>query len=306
MTDLIGPASALNSTVLRPADTRVFGSNDTWFQPCSGPNVNDGTQVQAVYLNGILAQIRRAIRGMGIAENNADDDMLLKALQKVVTGYATEAQLLAGMPVHFLAVTNGNVVTTTPGSGQIVVDPGQTFIRRGFKPYSTDNYTLGQRTLATSPNKTYHLRWDVVNGFRLRDVADLGYNPSALPEADAALDGTYDDMLIARVVTNGANVLTVTGLVNKPGLFTTATKASFQRQAGSWVGLPSLYGTLNWSRRPVVSVPAFSVDATTGNESTVSVQTTRSRYGYLVFVAGYADTGPNFYVSGTCTAEVTA
>lgn len=306
MTDLIGPASALNATVLRPPDTRVFGGTDTWFQPCSGPNVNDGTQVQAVYLNGLLAQIRRAIRGMGIAENNADDDMLLKAIQKIVTGYATEAQLLAGMPVHFLAITNGNVLTATPGMGQIVVDPGQTFVRRGFKPYSTDNYTLGQRTLATAASKTYHLRWDAVNGFRLRDVADLGYNPSALPETDASLDGTYDDMLIARVVTNGSNVLTVTGLVNKPGLFSTATKASFQQQAGSWVGLPSLVGTLNWSRRPVVSVPAFSVDATTGNESTVSIQTTRSRYGYSVFVAGYADTGPNFYISGTCTAEVTA
>ena len=80
MTDLLGPASAPNAVTSRPADARVFGADDTWFKGCSGPDVDDGTEIQAEFENSMLAQMRRAIRGMGVAENNADDDMLLKAI----------------------------------------------------------------------------------------------------------------------------------------------------------------------------------------------------------------------------------
>lgn len=83
--DLIGPAAfgAANPAAQRPPANpgNVDGAGDTWFLDCSSATSRDGTQIKAGFLNFMLAQVRRAIRGMGVAENNADDDMLLKAIQ---------------------------------------------------------------------------------------------------------------------------------------------------------------------------------------------------------------------------------
>lgn len=78
--DLLGPANAANAVTVRPADARVFGTSDTFFQDCSSPSAKDGTRIMAAFLNGLLQQTRRAIRGMGITENNTSDDMLLNAI----------------------------------------------------------------------------------------------------------------------------------------------------------------------------------------------------------------------------------
>lgn len=89
--DIVGPANAPNSTTIRPGDTRVFGASDTWVKDCSSPSANDGTKIQAGWLNGIIAQLRNAIRGNGqtgaaadvVTQDNADDNMLLKAIQHI-------------------------------------------------------------------------------------------------------------------------------------------------------------------------------------------------------------------------------
>lgn len=86
MFDLLGPSSAVGALLARPIETRVFGEGDTWFGPCTSPESRDGTQLQAVFLNGLLAQIRFALRASGIALDNADDAMLWKAMQAAVTG----------------------------------------------------------------------------------------------------------------------------------------------------------------------------------------------------------------------------
>jgi len=80
MTDLLGPASAPNSTTSRPSEGRTFGGSDTWMKDCSSPSLQDGTVLQANFMNALLAQVRRAVRGTGIAENNASDDLLLNAI----------------------------------------------------------------------------------------------------------------------------------------------------------------------------------------------------------------------------------
>lgn len=268
MTDLLGPANAVNFTTSRPSDTRIFGGDDTWFKPCSSPSAQDGTQVQAVWLNGILAQIRRAIVGMGIPVDNADDDMLLKAIQAAAAGLATEAQLFAGMPIFPMVGTNGLIATST-STGQIIVSTGQSIIRRGVKSYLMDDISLANRTFATAINKTYHLRWDApgtglatpasswpAGRLSLRDLADSGYNPSALAETNSAFDTTYDSALLARVVTNGSNVLTVTALENRPFLKRiTALTETFSRTTGisGLFVVPFTPITLNWSRTPNIN-----------------------------------------------------
>lgn len=83
MTDLLGPANIQNAVTTRPADPRVFGADDTWMKNCTSSLLRDGTAMDANFFNKMLAQMRNAIRGMGITVNNADDDMLLKAIKSI-------------------------------------------------------------------------------------------------------------------------------------------------------------------------------------------------------------------------------
>jgi len=85
-TDLLGPASAVGAVTERPAETRGFGMTDTWFAPCTSPESRDGTQIQAVWLNALLDQIRYALRASGIPLDNADSSMLWQAMQAAMTG----------------------------------------------------------------------------------------------------------------------------------------------------------------------------------------------------------------------------
>jgi hypothetical protein len=79
-TDILGPANAPNTVTNRPAETRVFGVDDTWFQDCSSLTANDGTRVMAAWLNGIIANLRKGVRVNGnlavggpvVTEDNSD------------------------------------------------------------------------------------------------------------------------------------------------------------------------------------------------------------------------------------------
>lgn len=84
--NIFGPyGSGINPTTTRPTDTGDPGASDTWFQPCSSPTVDDGTRVSYRWLNKILATVRRATRGMGIADDPATDDLLLEAIKRGAT-----------------------------------------------------------------------------------------------------------------------------------------------------------------------------------------------------------------------------
>lgn len=76
----IGPQSPNFATVRPTTDAPVSGGVDTFFVDCSGPGVKDGTVVTASFLNILLVQLREAIRGRGITLDDADDNMLLKAI----------------------------------------------------------------------------------------------------------------------------------------------------------------------------------------------------------------------------------
>jgi hypothetical protein len=267
--DILGPASAVNATTVRPSETRIFGAVDTFFKPCS-PGATDGTAVQAVFLNGVLQQMRRAIRGMGITEDNLDDDMLLKAIQAAQVGLVSEAALLANMPIHAYVGASGLIATTT-GVGQIIVSTGQTIIRRGVRSYAMDDILLTNRTFVTVASRTYHLRWYAPGIGRatpssswpagrlfLEDLSDTAtYNPSSLAETNAAFDSTYDNLLLARVVTNGSNALTVTPLLNLPVLSADITSFYDQSSPGQFTGPNASFymfcthpATFNWARSP--------------------------------------------------------
>lgn len=122
---------------------------------------------------------------------------------------------------------NAKFVVSNLGGGTLEVAAAQEWVWRGWIKYNTDSFAGALKQFTTSSSKTYHLRWHAPgtgdatdtatypNGkWVIKDLADAGYNPSTLAESDAGFDSTYDDMLIARVVTDGSNVPTITTLAN--------------------------------------------------------------------------------------------
>ncbi|WP_316234958.1 MULTISPECIES: hypothetical protein [unclassified Bradyrhizobium] len=128
MNDILGPANAANTVTQRPAETRVFGSNDSWFQDCSSPSANDGTRVMAAWLNGIIAQLRKGVRVNGnlaaggpvVAEDNSDA-MFANAIQYLIQrnqpNYADDIGTANNLVVNLSPVPQelkkGQVVVTT-------------------------------------------------------------------------------------------------------------------------------------------------------------------------------------------------
>jgi hypothetical protein len=170
--------------------------------------------------------------------------------------------------------SDGRLAITVNGNGTVTINAGQTIRWRGFRDFSTSDFSAGDRTFTTLGSKTYHLRWhppgkgDAANAanysngkFVLKDLAASDYNPSAKAEADVAFDSTYDDVLIARIVTNVSNVATITGLANKDRL-TFSKKTGGVPTAGP-SGSYSLSVTENllWGRRPTLAAVHGSVGA---------------------------------------------
>jgi len=226
-TNIYGPhGPGINETTTRPPQTDSESSADSWFGPCVDNDPNTGTKISYRWLNFITANLRRAIRGMGVAENEVDDDMLLKAIQAAQSNLSLAGFL--NLPI-FPEIQNSNgLLTFATSTGQVVINSGLTFLHRGHRLYSTtSDFDAAARTFATAQSKTYHLRWyppghananpgTYPKGrFMLRDLADGSYNAGAGAEGLEAFDTAYDDMLVARVVTNAGNVPTVTPLVNK-------------------------------------------------------------------------------------------
>lgn len=93
MVDVIGPANAPNAVTSRPSDTRSFGATNTWFKDCTDAATDDGTMIQAAWLNGILAQLRDTFVASAITLDNADD-MLTRAIRALAPGAPTGALLM--------------------------------------------------------------------------------------------------------------------------------------------------------------------------------------------------------------------
>ena len=137
---------------------------------------------------------------------------------------------------------------TSPGTGVVRLPGSVSFLHRGIGLYTT-----AQEDFGTSASKTYHLRWDfATDDYLLEDLSDSGYNPSSAAETSTAFDSTYDDMLIARVVTNSSNVVTVTDLVNKARLFHHESVVGINwRDSGANGSVADFTYSYNWCRSPV-------------------------------------------------------
>jgi hypothetical protein len=253
-------------------------------------------------LNGIFnlhqGQIKTIADEAGVTPSGDGDKTLLNravlALIAAATGggdtsaFVLFSQARARLPI-FPEVLNtaGTIVVTAPSTGTVRVPAGTSFLHRGIFTVTTT-----QTDFSTDPSKTYHLRWNPTDGFVMRDLASGTYNPGTLAEANVAFDSTFDDMLVARVITNSSNVATITNLANKDRI-TISGETGLTRHApfeDSATIANITAGQLvicNLARRPRAAMTAVSdFDVLAGGLSELNFGVrVRSRYDVLAFYA---------------------
>lgn len=205
-------------------------------------------------------------------------------------GLITLAQL-DRLPIFPEIDTVSNTLAITAAGGQIVIDAAQQWRHRGHRIINTSDTLLAARTFATAANKAYLLRGAVAAGavsYSLVDVTAAGAG-----ELAESYDSTFDDMLIAKITTNGANAATVVALKNKHRL---EAQGELLFSDVAWAGdlvAPSamLHGTVltqNWGRRPKAAMAMMTSISTKATSDTLGTQqinvgiNVRSRYQALV------------------------
>lgn len=192
----------------------------------------------------IESEIGNVISEAGITPSDSTLTQLRDSIQAMIdasTGGGDPEQFLlldqarARLPIYPDVLTSdGRITIITAGTGTIRLPGGVSFQHRGIFPITTE-----QTDFPTLASKIYHLRWNPTDGFELKDLADSGYNPGTLVETDVAFDAGYDDMLVARIVTNSSNIATITNLANRPTLRFSYFRDYLLYPAGS-LGNPSV------------------------------------------------------------------
>lgn len=293
--NIIGPGQSGDQSVsIRPEQVVTGVGVWQWFADCTSEAAKDGTRLRADFLNKLIAQLRYAIQGMGVTEAENDDTMLLQCFQKL------QFTNWLNLPIYPEILQSGGVLAVTDlGGGSLMVAAGQSFLHRGWNKIETNDYSDANRTVVTVASKTYHLRWQYNAGspiFVLKDTADGVYNPGALSEDNAAFDSTYDDMLIAKIVTDGSNVATVTSLMNLADLNDRIYSTGNCVSSGANISYRSPTLTYNWARQPSnLSVEIQNIDTGVGGAANwpynVSADhdmamriTSRSRYATALYL----------------------
>lgn len=238
--------------------------------------------------DGDLTQLRKAIKAMIDAATGGGDD----------EDYVLLSQARTRLPIFPEVVNGTGVITVAPnGAGVIRIPAGTTIMHRGIFPTVTV-----QTDLNTDISKIYHLRWNPTDGFQLKDLANVVYNPTAAAETNTAFDSKYDDMLVSRIVTNSSNVATITNLVNLNNL---QKEESFNGPATETGVARTFYYdgamTLNWARAPRLMSPDGVITQNGGfNEGFQAWIATRSKNRYVVNARVMAD----FYEGGPASTGV--
>lgn len=204
----------------------------------------------------IEAELRSVLIEGGVIPGDSSTGQVRDAIQNMIdaatgggeTGsYLLLTQASSRLPIFpEIESADGRINITSPAGGTVRIPGGVDFMHRGISPITT-----AQTDFATQPSKTYHVRWSPSGGYALKDLTDVAYNPSSLPEANSAFDSKYDDMLMARVVTNASNIATITTLANKSRLVVSTIVNGTDYALSGANGANALFSqTLNWARAP--------------------------------------------------------
>lgn len=272
--------------------------------PCGGA---DQTLFNGLF-HRLEAELGNVITYAGLTPSDADFSQVRKAIVALIEaatgGGETENYLLlnqatARLPIYpEVQSADGRINFTQPAAGTVRMPGGVNLLHRGISVVTTS-----QTDFETLASRVYHLRWSPQNGFQLKLLTDPTYNPNSYPETHAEFDSTFDDVLLARVVTNSGNVATVTSLANKHDLRasgeldTAMTNAEFDNDV-----LPSQISkfrtiSLNWARSPQAYMTAANDIRADHREATgagffgefsIGVRT-ESRYAIAVWGQGDID-----------------
>ncbi|MGZ2501730.1 hypothetical protein EHI47_11770 [Rhizobium leguminosarum] len=247
---------------------------------------SDGFQCGAADLtlfNRLFGRIEAEMKAIqdagGIAGTESDDTTVLQAIEALISAatgggdtsnFVLFSQAQARLPIFPEAQTSdGTITVTAPSTGTVRVPAGVTVIHRGIR-----TYVSAQTDFATAASKTYHLRWSPTGSFVLKDLADITYNPTTAAETNTAFDSGYDDMLVARVITNSSNIATITNLKNKARLAQTGEElqafTTYQDELPP-SGLTAPDGAIvnvNFARKPIAYLTGFTdVTVQQGNDT---------------------------------------
>jgi len=245
--DRIDEFDAVNNAV-------VFGSNANW-KNANPANGTAGSIPPAEALRHPQEEIVYAIEQAGLTPDEADLTQLWQAIQ----ANSSSGVLKNNLAYPEIETADHRLAITDNADGTLTIDAAQTWLWRGMMRFGSDDFIAADRTVMTVSGKTYHLRWHAPgtgtaipeatypNGrFVLKDLTDAGYNPAALAETNAILDTRYDDMLVARVVSDGANASTITSLKNQ---------ARLDFYADYRLANDAVQGGAHWSGGPFILIP---------------------------------------------------
>lgn len=191
--------------------------------------------------------------------------------------------------------------------GIVQVADGNTIVFRGHEPISSEGYAIGLRTFATVANKTYHLRWrsawHISPGFALVDVTAFG-----AAEGNEAYDSTYDDALLARVITDGGNNPSVLALENRQNFVTLWNKTSVETNTTGFASFTVPTFTQNYARQPRVTILEFNCESSVDYEAITHTNLSVTRYQSQAFVRAVRLIGNSFatqeYIQGQMKVRI--
>lgn len=206
MADILGPADAPNAVTNRPLETRTFGTLDSYFKDCSSPTVEDGTDIQAGFFNGMVAALRSVWRANGkladgvtnvVAEVGTDDDGLTKSLQHLIQ---------RGQPIYAVGGGTANVITASLSPALLEYKAGLTvrikIISTNSGPATLNINGLGAK-VCLRRDGTPVLVGDIVAGA----IVTFIYNGTQflVPEAYGTVNLPFDTTIFVRATGNDAN-----------------------------------------------------------------------------------------------------
>lgn len=101
------------------------------------------------------------------------------------------------LPIYPEVMSDDNRLAMTLDSSVLTIEANQIIRLYGWLEVNSSDYA--ERTFSINDTKTYHLRFNLTDGFYLKDLSDVKYNLDSLEDFETAFDTSYDDLLLAEL-----------------------------------------------------------------------------------------------------------
>lgn len=184
----------------------------------------------------------------GLAEHMADSDphtQYLKESEYTQNESARDSSLKK-MPFYPEVVNeDGRVAMTLSGNALAIADDQ---IIRLFGWVEINSTSYQNKSWAIDLSETYHVRFNLTDGFYIKNISDASYNPDSNPETHKQFDTVYDDLLLAKLELGVLHTL-----VNKSHLIANGMLREFLTiTPAKWEAWHQPTISLNWSRTPSI------------------------------------------------------